>query len=222
MRGILDRAARIAAGMARAIAYAPRDPEATFYGLVEATPSSAAATSSCATAPACSTPARMFHYLATVITPAMAHAQVGAGSAYAYTRPRRERRRARRRPQLPAARRRRTRRRRTSGRSTSTTPRPARCSRSPSTPYPALASNTGTLQADDDGSHDLYFGPTAPDGQGVQLDPDAPGQVLVRRSCGSTARSSRGSTSAGPWANSSRSIRSASVGMPRRPPASKV
>ena len=26
-----------------------------------------------------------FHYLATVITPAMAHAQVGAGSAYAYT-----------------------------------------------------------------------------------------------------------------------------------------
>ena len=26
-----------------------------------------------------------FHYFATVITPAMAHAQVGAGSAYAYT-----------------------------------------------------------------------------------------------------------------------------------------
>ncbi len=26
-----------------------------------------------------------FHYMATVITPAMAHAQVGAGSAYAYT-----------------------------------------------------------------------------------------------------------------------------------------
>ena len=70
-----------------------------------------------------------FHYLATVITPAMAHAQVGAG-----------------RPtptrvhdsngdlldggrDLPAARRRRTRRRRTSGPSTSTTPRPGRCSR---------------------------------------------------------------------------------------------
>ena len=35
----------------------------------------------------------------------------------------------------------------------------------PSTIWPALASNTGTLQANDDGSYDLYFGPTAPPGK---------------------------------------------------------
>ena len=32
----------------------------------------------------------------------------------------------------------------------------------PSTIWPAVASNSGTLQANDDGSHDLYFGPAAP------------------------------------------------------------
>ena len=35
----------------------------------------------------------------------------------------------------------------------------------PSTIWPALASNSGTLQANDDGSYDLYFGPTAPAGK---------------------------------------------------------
>ncbi|MGH3705573.1 MAG: DUF1214 domain-containing protein, partial [Agromyces sp.] len=34
----------------------------------------------------------------------------------------------------------------------------------PSTPYPALASNDGELKANDDGSFDLFFGPTAPAG----------------------------------------------------------
>ena len=58
-----------------------------------------------------------------------------------------------------------TRRRRTSGPSTSTTPRPGPCSRCPRPSGPALASNTGTLQANDDGSYDLYFGPTAPEGK---------------------------------------------------------
>ncbi|HEY1775483.1 MAG TPA: DUF1254 domain-containing protein [Solirubrobacteraceae bacterium] len=84
MRTILEQAAQIGAGMARVIAYAPRDPEASLYGswknafvgdsyeflrngarLLDAR--------------------TQFHYIATVITPAMAHAQVGAGSAYAYT-----------------------------------------------------------------------------------------------------------------------------------------
>lgn len=35
----------------------------------------------------------------------------------------------------------------------------------PSTIYPAVASNSGDLQANDDGSYDLYFGPTPPDGK---------------------------------------------------------
>jgi hypothetical protein len=82
MRKILEQAAQIGAGMARGIAYAPRDPDASLYGswknafvggsyqflrngarLLDAR--------------------TQFHYLATVISPAMAHAQVGAGSAYA-------------------------------------------------------------------------------------------------------------------------------------------
>jgi hypothetical protein len=34
-----------------------------------------------------------------------------------------------------------------------------------STIHPALASNSGTLQTNDDGSYDLYFGPEAPPGK---------------------------------------------------------
>lgn len=34
----------------------------------------------------------------------------------------------------------------------------------PSTVHPALSSSTGSLHANDDGSYDLYFGPTAPEG----------------------------------------------------------
>ena len=84
LRAILASAARIGAGMSRSLAYAPRDPEAWLYGswknafvggsyefLRNGARMIAART--------------QFHYIATVITPAMAHAQVGAGSAYAYT-----------------------------------------------------------------------------------------------------------------------------------------
>jgi hypothetical protein len=35
----------------------------------------------------------------------------------------------------------------------------------PSTIYPAVASNSGDLQANEDGSYDLYFGPNAPEGK---------------------------------------------------------
>ena len=35
----------------------------------------------------------------------------------------------------------------------------------PSTIWPALASNSGTLHPNDDGSYDLYFGPAAPEGK---------------------------------------------------------
>jgi hypothetical protein len=162
-RGILDQAARIGAGVARALSYAPRDPEASLYGswknafvggsyeflrngvrLLDAR--------------------TQFHYIATVITPAMAHAQVGAGSAYAYT------------VQdangdiLDGA--------RTYRLHVDPDP-PAKNfwavdvydtqTRSLiqvlSTIWPALASNTGKLQANADGSWDLYFSPTAPEGK---------------------------------------------------------
>ncbi|MFB6608933.1 DUF1254 domain-containing protein [Agromyces sp. NPDC056379] len=163
LRGILEQAAPIAAGLARTVAYQPRDPEAVLYGswrngfvggnyefirngarLLDAR--------------------TQFHYIATVITPAMAHAQVGAGSAYAYTVHDAQGR------LLDGAR---------SYRLRVDANPPAKNfwavdlydtqTRSllviPSTPYPALASNDGKLQANDDGSFDLFFGPTAPAGK---------------------------------------------------------
>lgn len=162
LKAILERAAPIAAGIARVIAYAPRDPDAVLYGswrngfvggsyeflrngarLLDAR--------------------TQFHYLATVITPAMAHAQVGAGSAYAYTV------HDANGDLLDGA--------RTYRLHVDANP-PAKNfwavdvydtqTRSllvvPSTPYPAVASNDGKLQANDDGSYDLYFGPIAPEG----------------------------------------------------------
>jgi hypothetical protein len=45
----------------------------------------------------------------------------------------------------------------------------------PSTIWPALASNSGTLQADD-GWHDLYFGPVAPQGRETNWVETIPGK----------------------------------------------
>jgi len=162
MRSILDRAARTAAGMARATAYAPRDPDATITGSWKQ--AFVGGSHEFLRDGARLLDARaMFHYLATVITPAMAHAQVGAGSAYAvsvhdangdvldgsrgY--------RLHVAPDAPAK----------NFWSVDVYDTQTRSLlQVPSTPYPALASNTGTLKAGDDGSHDLYFGPTAADG----------------------------------------------------------
>jgi hypothetical protein len=163
LKAILEQAAPVAAGIARVIAYAPRDPDAVLYGswrngfvggsyeflrngarLLDAR--------------------TQFHYLATVITPAMAHAQVGAGSAYAYTV------HDANGDLLDGG--------RTYRLHVDANP-PAKNfwavdvydtqTRSllvvPSTPYPAVASNDGTIQANEDGSYDLYFGPTAPEGK---------------------------------------------------------
>ncbi len=85
-RATLDTAARTAAAISRALVYSPRDPEATIFpgsswlqafvgGSYEFLRDGARLLDARAA----------FHYFATVITPAMAHAQVGAGSAYAYT-----------------------------------------------------------------------------------------------------------------------------------------
>ena len=45
-----------------------------------------------------------------------------------------------------------------------------------STIHPALASNSGTLQANDDGSYDLYFGPKAPPGKETNWVETIPGK----------------------------------------------
>ena len=46
----------------------------------------------------------------------------------------------------------------------------------PSTIWPALASNSGTLRVNDDGSYDLYFGPTAPLGKETNWVETIPGK----------------------------------------------
>lgn len=175
LRRILEQAAFIGAGIARVLAYAPRDPEASLYGswlnafvggdyeflrngarLLDAR--------------------TQFHYIATVITPAMAHAQIGAGSAYAYTV------RDANGDILDGAKNYRF----------HVDPNPPAKNfwavdvydtqtRSlivvPSRPSPAVASNDGAVQANDDGSYDLYFGPTAPEGKEANWVETVPGKA---------------------------------------------
>jgi hypothetical protein len=174
MRKILEQAAQIAAGMARGIAYAPRDPDASLYGswknafvggsyeflrngarLLDAR--------------------TQFHYLATVITPAMAHAQVGAGSAYAYTvhdangdlLDGAKTYRLHVDPDPPA---------KNFWAVDVYDTQTRSLIQVPSTIWPALASNSGTLEANDDNSYDLYFGPKAPPGMETNWVETIPGK----------------------------------------------
>jgi uncharacterized protein DUF1214 len=71
----------------------------------------------------------------------------------------------------------------------------------PSTIYPAVASNSGELLANPDGSYDLYFGPEAPEGKEPNWVETIPGKSCPR-SCVSTARSSPGLTRPGNSTNS--------------------
>jgi len=163
MRGILEKAAPIAAAMARAVCYAPRDPDAELYGtwkngfvggsyefLRENARLLDART--------------QFHYLATVITPAMAHAQVGAGSAYAYTvndasgdvLDGARNYRLHIDPDPPA---------KNFWAVDIYDTQTRSLLQVESTQWPALASNTDTMTKNSDGSFDLYFGPVAPEGK---------------------------------------------------------
>jgi hypothetical protein len=174
MRAILDQAARIGAGMARALAYAPRDDDAALYGSWKQ--AFVGGSYEFLRNGARLLDARtQFHYIATVVTPAMAHAQVGAGSAYAYTV------HDANGDVLDGA--------RTYRLHVDPNP-PAQNfwavdvydtqTRSllqvPSTIWPAVASNSGTLQANADGSYDLYFGPRAPDGKEANWVETIPGK----------------------------------------------
>ncbi|HET6510430.1 MAG TPA: DUF1254 domain-containing protein [Baekduia sp.] len=162
LRGILDQAARIGAGIARTLAYEPRDPAVRItgswqQGFVGGSHEFLRDGARLLDARA------LFHYLATVITPAMAHAQVGAGSAYAYTvhdatgavLDGGKTYKLHVDPDPPA---------KNFWSADVYDTQTRSLLQVPSTPYPALASNTGTLLANDDGSHDLYFGPAAPAG----------------------------------------------------------
>lgn len=162
-RAQLDEAARIAAGISRALVYAPRDEE-SFY--VEGSSWKQAFVGGAydfVREGARLLDARtLFHFFATVITPAMARAQVGAGSAYAYTAQdaagdaldgsRTYRLRV---PSDPPAK---------NFWSVDVYDTQTR-SLLQSTPYPAVASLAGSLVAEDDGSHLIWFSPTAPEGR---------------------------------------------------------
>jgi hypothetical protein len=163
MRRILEEAARVGAGLSRVVSYAPRDSEAAFYGSWKQ--AFVGGSHEFLRNGARLLDARTeFHYLATVVTPAMAHAQVGAGSAYAYTVHDSQGQ------VLDGA--------KTYRLHVDANP-PAKNfwavdvydtqTRSliqvPSTIWPALASNSGTLQQNTDGSFDLYFGPEASAGK---------------------------------------------------------
>ena len=163
MRGILDRAARIGAAMARAIAYAPRDPEARIQG--SWTQGFVGGSHEFLRNGARLLDARtLFHYMATVITPAMAHAQVGAGSAYAFNvhdangdvLDGARTYRLRIEPDPPA---------KNFWAVDVYDTQTRSLLQVPSTRWPALGSHMETLQANDDGSFDLWFGPTAPEGR---------------------------------------------------------
>jgi len=175
MRRILTQAAPLAAGIARALVYAPRDPEAYYYEGSNWLAAFVGGSYEFERHHARLLDARaQFHYFATVVTPAMAHAQVGAGSAYAYTArdatgawldggrtyrltlP----------PDIPAK----------NFWAVDLYDTQTRSLLETDDPYPALSSLGGTVEANEDGSVDLWFGPEAPKGRASNWVQTLPGK----------------------------------------------
>ena len=164
MRRILFQAAPLAAAAARAITYKPRDPAAYLYpgsawlsafigGSYEFLRNHARLLDARA----------QFHYVATVITPAMAAATVGTGSAYAYTAMDAngdwldggQTYRLTLPAGIPAK----------NFWSVNLYDTQTRSLLETDNPYPSVMSLGGTVRANDDGSTSLYFGPAAPEGK---------------------------------------------------------
>lgn len=162
-RAILDTAARTAGAMSRALVYSPRDPQATIFEGSSWLQAFVGGSYEFLRGGARLLDARTaFHYFATVITPAMAHAQVGAGSAYAYTAHDAngdilDGARAYRLtlpPDPPAA----------NFWSIDVYDTQTRSLLQTDDPYPSVMSLGDGVPADDDGSTTIWFGPEAPDG----------------------------------------------------------
>ncbi|WP_082492326.1 DUF1254 domain-containing protein [Leifsonia sp. Root4] len=174
LRGILDDAARTGAAMSRAILYKPRDPESFRWEGSSWKNAFVGGSYEFLSGGARNLDARtLFHYAATVITPAMAHAQVGAGSAYIYTA-----------EDSDGA--------LLDGAATYSLTVPANApaknfwaidvydtqtrSLLQSAPYPALSSLDEHFQAEADGSYVLWFGASAPAGKESNWIPTLPGK----------------------------------------------
>lgn len=164
LRATLDTAARAGAAISRALVYSPRDPEARVApgsswlqaflgGSYEFLADGARLLDARA----------QFHFFATVITPAMAHAQVGAGSAYAYTAHDAQGRildgartyRLVLPPNPPAK----------NFWSVDLYDTQTRSLLQTDNPYPSLLSLSGTVATEEDGSTVLWFGPEPPAGR---------------------------------------------------------
>lgn len=173
-RAVLDDAARIGAAMARANLYAARNPDSFRWEGSSWKNGFVGGSYEFLEDGARNLDARtLFHYAATVITPAMAHAQVGAGSAYIYTA-----------EDSDGA--------LLDGAATYSLKIPANPpaknfwsidlydtqtrSLLQSTTYPAVSSLAGETQAEADGSYVLWFGPTAPEGKESNWIPTLPGK----------------------------------------------
>ncbi len=174
LRGILDEAARIGAGASRAILYTPREPEAYYWeGLSWKNPFVGGSYEFLHEGARLLDARTRFHYFATVITPAMAHAQIGAGSAYTYTAHDGDgeildgaKTYSLRIPADPPAK---------NFWSVDIYDTQTR-SLLQSTEYPALSSLSGSVKAEDDGSYVLWFSPTAPEGKESNWIPTIPGK----------------------------------------------
>jgi hypothetical protein len=164
MRGILAQAAPIAAGIARAIVFAPREPEAYLWPDRSWKTLYPGHSHEFLDGAARMLDARLrFHYQATVITPAMAAAMVGAGSQYAYTAQDVDgdwldggrHYRLHLPPHIPAA----------NFWAVDVYDTQTRSLLVTEDPRPAVNSQTGTVVGDDDAGTDIFFGPTAPEGR---------------------------------------------------------
>lgn len=164
LRGILDAAARTAAGISRALVYFPRDPESFLHPGTSWKQGFVGGSYEFLRDHARLLDARtQFHYFATVITPAMAHAQVGAGSAYTYTAEDADGAildggktyRLTLPPNPPAK----------NFWSVDLYDTQTRSLIQTDNPYPSVMSLTGTVVPEEDGSIVLWFGPTPPPGR---------------------------------------------------------
>jgi hypothetical protein len=164
LKGILDEAAPIAAAMVRSMIYKPRDPDAYYYpGEASWKKAFVGGNHEFLNNGARLLDARsVFHYMCTVVTPAMVMEIVGVGSQYFYTaedstgewldggRSYRLRLPA----NIPAQ----------NFWSVDLYDNQTRSLLQTDHQYPSIVSLSGNVETNDDGTTDIWFGPTAPAG----------------------------------------------------------